>query len=1670
MVSILIVDDDTFFAEMLAKRLQRELTDEFTFETHIASTVEEAKRLLVSLAAAETGHNAIKPIDVILTDNKLGSGQSGLDWLEELHQTDLAIDSILFTGLNEEVGLRAAEIGIYRYIVKPFEPQELIWSVRALLRQRSRNYERQWLEVLNQVGAALQKVQTVDAVGDALVQGGVDLGFQRVQLWRVIGDDATAPLRPDDETTGKPDFFQGFKQAGEKLLDDFEQLRMPYAESIHVRQTYDTKTIQFYEGWRFDKGYLASKLGMLDSPPKDGDWACIPLLRDDRCIGIIVIHNPKQPRKFQAEERRLLTLYAQQAGAAWERASIHAERIREQKAVRSARRIIERTSINGEPGEFDNLLKTVYRAIKRVIPTRNFVVVMKHRDKAINEQGWLHYCFHLKDGQPQQPYWRPPQDRRLNHHIINHKQRPRYFRDRTVGYRRKYGLALPDREVKSLIALPLVVGNESIGGIFIEDYQQTNRWEEERVTFAIAVLQQLAHYLQSAWINHQRKRLNEQLGLLQIANEQIMKLAQQQPANLPAHEWLWHATLTLSTASYGFGFNRALLFLVEEEETLLQGRMGIGHLTVPDAKRAWEKDKAVESASFEDYLAQLKSGQLETVTPADARVRAMRFPAQSSSAFARVMAERRQRFVARKDAKHELPATFVEHFGEHDYWLVPANAGNRLVAILILDIFCETDPPQTFALKYIDALTNEAALIHESLQRSQAQEQLLAVTSETLSNATTAPLPITLQKIARAARLVTNANSVAIYPLQADMTARQFDKQSIVWSAENSSLVPNRRAEPSRFMNYLFEQGKPMAVSDVTRPLADGICFAADPVVQETGVKSFIGVPIYGQRTGGLRGLIYFNYHWQRTFTDDDLQMGKAFANLVSVALRNWREHQGLRIEKESREEELRILLHILQTALEPEVDELLLIETLLQQTRAFFHSLDPKGIFSIALFLRTWERKEGTEPAELRRQYYLGPTGISKRTDHEELTGLVGEVMRTRRSSLVGDVSKDKRYRPRRTGIPAEYAGRETQSELDVPINDETGKTIGVFNVESSEKEYFTAFHEQTVIRLSRVAMLALYTVRQREFTRSIFNAGQAITAPVALEETLNVVVGQIKTLLPDLTVMTIWRYDTEQRRLVLAAHTGLRHVPEQETEEPRMEGAVNTVIQSREPVWVDDVRAHPLFRGSEFVMREALQSTAAFPLIVEGQIVGAIFFAYRQLHHFSRLEREMLPILVQFIAIGIHDAEAILRLEREKRRLRATLYVTAAGNTTLDDQQLVISAQKALLELYPDATVLFLSHERTNNGMRIIEVPGAPYPIDHPDFVGRDTLPIDSASMIGALAQASLQTKEQRHHLIPNIATRDEEPYLPLRSSTQSTVGVTIVDSAGELLGGLIVEADMPHRFDLVDVGLITGIANQIGLAMDRSRKIAAIDFRNVMTDWTIWATDLAHDLNREIYQIRTKLLNLHDESALTAEGRTTLQEIEESFDLIVQDAPDINPKIVTLPDLAPRLVQWAEEYVGLHKVSVQVAADAESVAVQLYPQSLKRTIRYLTRNAIKAMKYEGLIQVKTIKLDEESVAIQFKDSGPGIKADDPIRTRMWHERLDQEGRGGLGLLFARLHVEKLNGTIYLADFEEGCGAMFCIHLPRTTAVVESGGGDDEHGVSLNGANEESIDAAIA
>ena len=240
--------------------------------------------------------------------------------------------------------------------------------------------------------------------------------------------------------------------------------------------------------------------------------------------------------------------------------------------------------------------------------------------------------------------------------------------------------------------------------------------------------------------------------------------------------------------------------------------------------------------------------------------------------------------------------------------------------------------------------------------------------------------------------------------------------------------------------------------------------------------------------------------------------------------------------------------------------------------------------------------------------------------------------------------------------------------------------------------------------------------------------------------------------------------------------------------------------------------------------------------------------------------------------------------------------------------------------------------------------------------------------------------------------------------------------------------------------DKQLITSVARQISLAIERSQHTAELRFRTTVATRTAWAAEIAHDINHEISRIRKHAYMLMQNNPQCEQIQRYAHDIDESASRLagVAAAPRAIPKSPILLDA------WLEH--RMREIVQERGADIEldlrdlgcpEIYIDGSPIVLERVLRHLVRNAAEAMNSRGAIVVRTRRRSDEYVEVQIIDSGPGIPEE--YRQRLFNDVVTTKGpEGGLGLLFARSAIEEMNGAIVLQPAVAGQGAAFTLTLP--------------------------------
>ena len=884
-----------------------------------------------------------------------------------------------------------------------------------------------------------------------------------------------------------------------------------------------------------------------------------------------------------------------------------------------------------------------------------------------------------------------------------------------------------------------------------------------------------------------------------------------------------------------------------------------------------------------------------------------------------------------------------------------------------------------------------------------------------MGNAGRQTLDATLHSICKTARIVTEADWVIIYPLKPGASAYEFEIENISYDGRLKHPIMEiikERPRQKGVSAHISRSGV-LAIPDVTK---DSVKIGKTKLsdhhfIQREGVQALIGVPIRDVHTAESLGVLYLDYRAPRNFSELDIRNAFSFSNLAAIAISNSRQFEKERQSAfQSRQREREISHRMLEEALASDTDT-----KVIKAVLSNIHEALGLPKENLALILNEWQSASlNDEPCAVFVAHKLNANG--------ELTKKIDVLNKITIKTVIHQKKTRRLSNQRGVYVPIKLAD----------------SVIGMFWAETRTGT-LSADQIDILERLASVAALALDNIHQQEHLHSVLRVAQAVSEPTNLQATLRTVAETVRQVSPDLSALTLWHKNSESGALQLVESFGL-HLGKK-VRRIRMENEqghrniVQIVMDSPKPIWAEQIAEHSNLIG-RFVKDEKIVSVAAFPLRADNEVIGAMFFNYRNHHYFSTEEETIFTILAEIVAASIRDATRLELEQKQQERLSAALNAAEALGTVLDLEELFKDILTKLHEFFKETTLCVLTYDEDNNALVFAPATLEFYSVDNPTFAKQRSFPLDGKSIACRVACRTLVTKQVETE---NVLDVNSDPdYLPLNLGMQSELCITLVGNDQKLLGVLALERAGEQGFNNDDVRLVQSIARHISIAIERTRQSEQLEFKSTVAAAYAWAADIAHDINREVGQIRSWAYLAKEESHDVEKVQEYADKIEKSASILSSAGPWSTPVETTLL-LDNTLQEYIKSYARQRNIAVEFDLNCNDVEVKLNPVALQRVFRQLVRNAAQAMEMteDKKILVSSHVLEGNKAEIQFQDFGPGV--DENIRLSLFQRSVTTKGDvGGYGLLNTRQMVEEMGGQIRLLPSEQGRGALFSIKLP--------------------------------
>lgn len=184
--------------------------------------------------------------------------------------------------------------------------------------------------------------------------------------------------------------------------------------------------------------------------------------------------------------------------------------------------------------------------------------------------------------------------------------------------------------------------------------------------------------------------------------------------------------LAAVTMGDGLGFNRAILFLVDEEANSIKGAMGIGPASPEEAWQTWER-LSVEKKTLRELMRELEEEPLSKESFLDRLSAGIELPLSEDTVLTRTVKLKTAMNIPDVRAEALADVVLVQQLGTEAYATVPLVSRDRAVGVLWVDNLFNRKPITGEDMKFLSGFADqaasaiEAARLFQQISRAEAE-------------------------------------------------------------------------------------------------------------------------------------------------------------------------------------------------------------------------------------------------------------------------------------------------------------------------------------------------------------------------------------------------------------------------------------------------------------------------------------------------------------------------------------------------------------------------------------------------------------------------------------------------------------------------------------------------------------------------------------------------------------------------------------------------------------------------------------------------------------------------------------------------------------------------------------------------------------------------------------
>lgn len=193
---------------------------------------------------------------------------------------------------------------------------------------------------------------------------------------------------------------------------------------------------------------------------------------------------------------------------------------------------------------------------------------------------------------------------------------------------------------------------------------------------------------------------------------------------------LLYLILTCVTSGYAFGFNRAMLFLMNREHNVFNGKLAVGPSSHEEANRIWQ-EISYKFRSLKDILERFDHNQ-NIDTPLNTMTKLMVYSLSDTKEIVVACANEKKPIII-KEAHNDPRVTeeFRKILGVDQFVCVPLIVKNETIGVIVADNAYTHEPISEDRVNTLTMFANQAALAIETAETYERLEDKISQLTET---------------------------------------------------------------------------------------------------------------------------------------------------------------------------------------------------------------------------------------------------------------------------------------------------------------------------------------------------------------------------------------------------------------------------------------------------------------------------------------------------------------------------------------------------------------------------------------------------------------------------------------------------------------------------------------------------------------------------------------------------------------------------------------------------------------------------------------------------------------------------------------------------------------------------------------------------------------------------